>query len=127
MFSHPSFINEQQILFFDGRASIKGYYIYDLNLDKVTLLLACKDDGHPTLVRNYLVTDTYVNRYARQYLKSINLDTRETFYREFVVNPKFQGDLRCDLHPKVINCEFIVYDYLDRNMRCVRIEKLVSH
>lgn len=60
-------------------------------------------DGHPSFSPDlrWIVTDTYPDRFRIGYLVLYNLDTRRRYNIAKLRSPfKFNGDVRCDLHPR---------------------------
>jgi hypothetical protein len=60
-------------------------------------------DGHGSFSpdRRWMVSDTYPDKKHMRSLLLINLETEEVFeLGRFYSNPKLQGEIRCDLHPR---------------------------
>jgi hypothetical protein len=61
-------------------------------------------DGHPTLIsgNNWILSDTYPDKYGDQTLLLFNLETNELKHIEkFYSSAGFRGEVRCDLHPRI--------------------------
>jgi hypothetical protein len=60
-------------------------------------------DGHGSFSpdRRWMVSDTYPDKKKMRSLLLINMETEEVFeLGKFYSNPKLQGEIRCDLHPR---------------------------
>lgn len=60
-------------------------------------------DGHPSLhpFSNLLLTDSYPDTFGEQHLEVYDLDNgRSILLGKFLTNFNYQGELRCDLHPR---------------------------
>ena len=115
IFSHPTFTGEG-ILYFNG----EGYVHYNLQKGKASYLLHTRSDGHPTLRDNIVYTDTYPDRLSRMKLYRFDEQKKIKILSEFLVSPRYHGNHRCDLHPR-INQGFIIYDRPLSNRRCIEL------
>lgn len=106
MVSHCSWLTENTIIgYLRGPNGKDGYWIIELNKKDFKQFAGGKldvfGDGHPNVRGEYFVTDTYPDRGRRQHLLLCNWRTGSIeklgdFYHGFA----FQGDARCDLHPR---------------------------
>lgn len=117
-FSHPSFISKYGIGYFDG----SGYCSIDLiSVDK-EYLLTTRLDGHPTFFNHSeFITDTYPNKYSRMQIYSVS-DGRKKNIANLYNHPRYQGDSRCDLHPKLSD-GYIIFDLPEQKSRGFAIAK----
>lgn len=104
--SHYAWINESEILLFSTQPDGKARYCrYSLKGGPSSLITPQKltQDGHPTWCsENVLITDTYPDITRRQYLLSLNIKTNKLKkLASFYLPENYQGEMRCDLHPRV--------------------------
>jgi hypothetical protein len=65
-------------------------------------------DGHPTKhpKHNWLLTDSYPDKYFEQNLEVYDLDKKiQTLHEKFTTGHRYQGEYRCDLHPRWLPVE----------------------
>jgi len=103
--SHMSWENNENLIGYLTGPCGKAYYricIYNNHWDLV--LNNNRGDGHPTVVDNLLITDTYpgLNRTKELYIYNIN-NRRTRNVALFEESMRFWGPTRCDLHPKIKN------------------------
>ena len=95
-FSHPAFISNSDIGYFDGN----GYCTIDLRTYLKDYIMKTDLDGHPTFLSpSYFVTDTYPDKFSKMKIYSYRNGRTDTIIQLFS-HPMYQGDARCDLHPK---------------------------
>lgn len=106
--SHYSWLGDDRILIFGthkGEAS--QYHLYNLtnSASEVIGKDALKEDGHPTWLNNEdLITDTYPDLLRRQNLLHFNTTDNTLKKLASIHTPyDFQGEVRCDLHPRINN------------------------
>ena len=107
MVSHCYWMNEESIISYaNTNDNGDAYYIIDLSNLKITPLefegnKTC-GDGHPNIFNEEIMLfDTYPDRSRMKNLFKLNMKTKElikvgAFFESF----KFQGESRCDLHPR---------------------------
>lgn len=106
MVSHCFWVNENTILgYMRGPAEKDGYWLLDVNAGQFEPLmqdkLAAYGDGHPHVYGDWFVTDTYPDKARMQHLILGNWKTGEVKeIGEFFHGFEFQGESRCDLHPR---------------------------
>jgi hypothetical protein len=113
-FSHPSFLDDTSILYFNGA----GYVRYFFNEKDEQIMAMTKKDGHASITdKGNLITDTYPDRFGKMQLIKIQ---NNGFYELFslVNTPKYKGDLRCDLHPRVYD-DLIFIDVPTKSCRSI--------
>jgi hypothetical protein len=89
-----------------------------------------KSDGHPTFLQSgsYILTDTYPDELREQKLllfnhQNLQLKVIDRFYS----SPKFSGEVRCDLHPRISPSEkLICVDCVKNNYRAMCLLDLSS-
>ena len=126
LFSHASYVSADDIIYFGSKNSVHGYVRHNLKSDYKQLLYKTRFDGHPTLINNFLVTDTYLDRYSRQsvYQVDINNQSASNLFKG-IVYPRYRGHIRCDLHPKISSDkQKIIYDLARFSKRCIAIRKI---
>ena len=83
------------------------------------------EDGHPTFLKNEnLLTDTYPDKYG--YLKLIKFkNDKIEILGKFHLANKYQGEVRCDLHPSVsFSREYCAVDFMYKGNRAISIINL---
>ena len=104
--SHFTWRNDEQLLVTTIDKSLMWRYcIYDINTGTIENLdLDIKQDGHPMLNPKYpyiMLSDSYPDKLRDQHLYITNLNTRKTLNLSKFYSPyKFNGQPRCDLHPR---------------------------
>jgi hypothetical protein len=88
-----------------GPGNIDGYWIVDVNKGTFSPCLQSElakyGDGHPHVYGDWFVTDSYPNKARMQNLLLCNWKTNEVReLGEFFHSFDFQGESRCDLHPR---------------------------
>lgn len=105
MVSHCSWVNDNTVLgYLRGPDCKDGYWLIDVNNGSFKNLdiLINMGDGHPSVYKEWLVTDTYPDKSRMQHLFMVNLITREEILLgEFYHGFKYNGETRCDLHPRI--------------------------
>lgn len=123
LFSHASYVDAENIIYFGSSDSARGYVRHNLESDQKQLLYETRFDGHPTLIDHFLITDTYLDRYSRQSVYQVNVKTQSTSnIFSSIVRPRYRGHIRCDLHPKVSpDQQTVVHDFAQFSERCINI------
>ena len=104
--SHFTWKNDEQLLSTTiDKSLIWRYCIYDIKTGVVrNLELDIKQDGHPMLHPKYphiMLSDSYPDKLRDQHLYITNLNTGKTLNLSKFYSPyKFNGQSRCDLHPR---------------------------
>jgi hypothetical protein len=109
MVSHYCWLDESSVLaYLRGSDKVDGYYVISINGTKFERImnndLAIKGDGHPTVIEDGFITDTYPDNRRIQSLmkysfKYNSLDVIAELHHGF----KFSTESRCDLHPRYSN------------------------
>jgi len=126
-FSHHTFIDKNRILAY---LKLDKEYCFAM-WSKAQGWIQIKDsmpklDGHPTYINNKVLVDSYPNRLGIMslYLGSISNDDKLDRIAYIVNNPKYEGPLRCDLHPRASEKHnLIVCDIPYKNCRKILIIK----
>jgi hypothetical protein len=83
------------------------------------------EDGHPTYIMDgkMLITDTYPNNYREQKLLLFNTITNKTRVLDRVVSPPiFEGEIRCDLHPRPsTSSNLVCIDMVKNKYRAIKV------
>ena len=132
MVSHLHWLKPRQIVAYCNLKDNKdGYYIFDLNTDKVTPFIHAQltADGHPNAYTNnerVFVTDTYPDRERRQPLYLVNEEKNTVEKILDVYSPrKFRGVERVDFHPRFSQCgKYVTVDSPHLNSRSQLVIKL---
>ena len=106
MVSHCCWIDQKNILgYLNNSRGEAGFYI--INIDNGNFQsynngkLDSQGDGHPHACNNWFVCDSYPDKSRMQYLHLNNLKTGEQIHLgDFFHGFKYQGQTRCDLHPR---------------------------
>lgn len=106
MVSHCFWVNDRTVLgYMRGPHFEDGYWLINIETGDFTPFQREKlkkyGDGHPHVYGDWFITDTYPDKSRMQTLILCNLktgDVRELgeFFHDF----RFQGEMRCDLHPR---------------------------
>lgn len=105
--SHYTWSNNNELLIFSSRNKIPRYYLYNVSSEEVSIIGEQQmfKDGHPTFISNKkeIVTDTYPSRFSRYqslFLYSLKTQTKKNIGK--IYSPEnYQGEVRCDLHPRI--------------------------
>lgn len=106
MVSHCFWVDENTILgYMRGPGGVDAYWLISLDTLEFSRLPndALKEfgDGHPHVYGDWFVTDTYPDKARMQHLILCNWKTGETKkLGEFFHGFEFEGESRCDLHPR---------------------------
>ena len=96
--------NNEIIVFFRHKSYGDAFYVININTLSINLVsskLLRLGDGHPSVINDIMVFDSYPDRsrMKKLYLYNIKNDTLEII-GEFLEPLKYFGQTRCDLHPK---------------------------
>jgi len=106
MVSHCCWLNNHEIIGYLRNYSLGDkYFKIDVNTKKIEIvgkgIIDKYGDGHPSIQKKYMVFDSYPNKSRMKDLFFFNLETNElTKLGEFYESLKYQGQTRCDLHPR---------------------------
>jgi hypothetical protein len=106
MVSHCFWADSNTVIgYMRGPSDKDGYWLLDVNNREFNPLLQDKlvfyGDGHPHVYGDWFVTDTYPDKARMQHLLLCNWKTGEVKeIGEFFHGFEFQGECRCDLHPR---------------------------
>ncbi|MGI9946659.1 glycosyl transferase [Vibrio hyugaensis] len=117
MVSHCAWLNKTQVVgYLRGNDGKDGYWVIDVETGTMDPYLqkglGPYGDGHPSIGLDSFVTDTYPDKSRMQKLMRVNLqDGKVEKLGEFFHGFKFDGETRCDLHPRVSPCNrFVFFD-----------------
>jgi len=116
MISHYCWVENDGLIAYMSHNGINGYYLINLkdnpNIENIEIPgLRSFGDGHPTYIGDgKFITDTYPNKRRVKHLllvdlKLKNVKTLAELYEPLV----FDGETRCDLHPKWDRVHKMVY------------------
>jgi hypothetical protein len=105
MVSHCFWADDKTILgYMRGPEYKDSYWLVDVETAEFKRL-TCLDglgDGHPHVVGDWFVTDTYPDKARMQHLFLVNWKTGEKKkLGEFFHGFEYSGETRCDLHPRL--------------------------
>lgn len=109
MVSHCFWIDNRTVLgYMRGPSSIDAYWLLDIDSGKFSPLpsngLERFGDGHPHVMGDWFITDSYPDKSRMQHLILCNWKTGEIKkIGEFFHGFEFSGECRCDLHPRLSN------------------------
>lgn len=104
--SHFAWKNEEELILYatdnDGINRYHSVNVWDNSqVNFHNGILDDLGDGHPTIMGDKLVVDTYPNRFGIQSLVCFDLKTQKLdLLGRFAHSPSFFGATRCDLHPR---------------------------
>ena len=121
--SHYTWKNETELLatVHYGKAGTR-YNLYGdgMGLKTVVAQGLLTKDGHPSYspIDNFLLTDTYPDKYREQHVLLLTADERLFDLTRIYSPPEFKGETRCDLHPRWSRQgRAICVDETDRGLR----------
>lgn len=104
--THMAWYSHNQLLVYGQKKGVGDHY-YLLQDESNDYSIVGKEDftsdGHPQfqLKNNRFITDTYPDRFRRQYLIQYDMDSKTRNNIAILHSPlKFSGYIRCDLHPR---------------------------
>lgn len=105
MVSHCFWKDNNEIIgYLRDKKNGDGYFLIDVKSGKKDLIKRMQGfgDGHPHIVDEVLISDTYPNKSKMKELLFYNLESNDfkilgEFYEPF----SFYGETRCDLHPRL--------------------------
>ena len=105
--------DENTIIGFLRNNDKDGYYKINLMNNKITELpreLASFGDGHPTIINNKMLLDTYPDRSRMKGLYVYNFDKNKmNIIAEFFESLEYYNETRCDLHPRFSKDNSAIY------------------
>lgn len=107
MVSHCFWADDKTVVgYLRGPEGKDGYWLVDIESGQFTALaheqLSGYGDGHPHVVGDWFVTDTYPDKARMQHLILCNWKTGEVKeIGEFFHSFDYSGETRCDLHPRL--------------------------
>lgn len=108
--------NENVISFMRNADGVDAYYIIDIEKEDIQRLkvpeLDRLGDGHPNVLNDMVVTDSYPDRCGIQHLVLFNLsDKKISQIGRFHHDPFRKTECRCDLHPRFsLRGDYISFD-----------------
>ncbi|MCR4081611.1 hypothetical protein [Providencia stuartii] len=140
MVSHCFWYNDNTILAYLRSTNGKdSYWLIDINSGNYTgfepWCNKIRGDGHPSVLNNLVITDTYPDKSRMQSLylspKNSNLEYK---LGEFFHGFDFNGETRCDLHPRFSLCgNYIFFDSVFSGKRTLyyinitKIKERINH
>ena len=126
MVSHCFWVDDDTVLgYLRGPKNVDGYWLIGIEANEFKPFahnkLAAFGDGHPHVNGDWFVTDTYPDKARMQHLLLCNLKTEEVReLGEFFHGFKFDGETRCDLHPRFsFDGNSIFFDSVYSGKRCL--------
>jgi hypothetical protein len=125
--SHYTWLDNDQILIYSKENNVFNYHLYNLVNNEFRTIGSdlLIEDGHPTFLKNgNLLTDSYPDKYG--YLKLIKFkNDKIDILGKFHLANKYQGEVRCDLHPSVsFSGEYCAVDFMYKGNRAISIINL---
>jgi hypothetical protein len=113
MVSHCFWLDDRTLLgYLTGPKNKDAYWLVDVQTGVFRHFPALDrlGDGHPHVCGDYFVTDTYPDKARMQHLNLVNWKTGEVIrLGEFFHDFEYDGETRCDLHPRFSCCGNKVY------------------
>ncbi|HHX8576195.1 hypothetical protein R7D66_05025 [Vibrio sp. Vb2354] len=102
MVSHCCWADDHNVTGFFRHNSENNYFNIDLKTSSISPYSQSEyTDGHPTVNGSVILTDTYPNRKGLQELMFLDEGGRKNILGEFKHSPRYFGESRCDLHPRL--------------------------
>lgn len=103
--SHCCWLNNCTVLGYLRHENKNGFYIIDLNTNKITLEKDMSSlqfgDGHPSVSNRYVAFDTYPDKSRMQHLFLFDRKTSNIQeIAEMHHSVRYMDECRCDLHPR---------------------------
>jgi len=126
--SHYSWKDNRKLLCYSTvEGEGEGYFLYEDGPSKIQKLGngVLTEDGHPSFIsgNNALITDTYPDNCGDQklLLYDIRKDLATTVTKTYLP-PKFYGETRCDLHPRISSSgKYVCIDYIKNDLRAMGV------
>ena len=114
MVSHCCWLDESNIFGYLRYQGSDGYYKCNVETEEISKNVFMTDlgigDGHPSSSSNFIVFDSYPDKARMQKLMKYNSSDNSIIELLELFNPlKYQGELRCDLHPRFNNKEDVIF------------------
>jgi Tol biopolymer transport system component len=113
MVSHCCWQDEDTIIGFLRNNNKDGFYKINLNRNEIYELSAelnALGDGHPTIINNKMVFDTYPDRSRMKFLYVYDFDKNKmNVVAEFFESLNYYNETRCDLHPRFNKDNSVIY------------------
>lgn len=98
-------INSDKVFGYLRHYGKDGFYFIDTNTNEFTECTTLSNlrsgDGHPSYNKGRIVIDTYPDKSRMQHLYLYDIEENKVFdILELFQNVKYQGESRCDLHPR---------------------------
>lgn len=105
MVSHMCWIDPNTVFGFLRHEGKDGFYYIDINTGEyrecAALTSLGNGDGHPSCHGEWITVDTYPDKSRMQHLYLYNRNTDKIYnLLEVFQGIKYQGESRCDLHPR---------------------------
>lgn len=114
--SHCCWVDDNTVLgYIKGNDNIDSFYLIDIISGKRVKLNFSSNylygDGHPSLCGDFIVSDSYPNKYWFQYLYIFNPKNTSKIdvLGRFLYSIKYQKECRCDLHPRAMPSKGYVF------------------
>ncbi|MFC1837891.1 hypothetical protein ACFLYW_04350 [Thermodesulfobacteriota bacterium] len=110
----------------------EGYYLYN-DFKGETQIIGdgiLNEDGHPSFIpsSDWLITDTYPDKYGDQSLLLYDCDTSKLIVLDKEFSPvRFHTEMRCDLHPRVSTSgRYVCIDCFSDGKRAMKVFDISS-
>lgn len=120
------------IAYMNGVNSQPGYNIINLgenSIQRMPECIQCFGDGHPHILNNNMIFDTYPDKERNKHLYKYNLETNTLAELGSFYEPLgFECQCRCDLHPRYCSESIISIDSTHTGKRCfvlVKADKII--
>jgi len=102
MLSHVDWFDDRHIVIFSD--AYDGYALFEDKVGYVSTMLPTRADGHQTFFEggDWMLADTYADRYRLQHPFLFHLPTDEIFaLADLLSPPEYKGIFRADTHPRL--------------------------
>lgn len=121
MVSHCYWYGEDIVGYMNGQDNQPGYYIISKGeIKRLEDKIQCFGDGHPSILGDDMVFDTYPDTKRLKHLYHYNL--KNGLLREignFKESLGYENQCRCDLHPRLITPHLVSVDSTHIGKRCL--------
>ncbi|MFW6008261.1 MAG: hypothetical protein ACOCP8_03250 [archaeon] len=110
--AHFNWVNDYEIIYVLKHKNKTNYFIFNTKDHEIKTLPLFNEDGHPSILKEYIVSDTYPSIFSRKQ-KLLFCDIKErnlsTLYFS-IANYNHINEKKCDFHPKISSNKICIDD-----------------